>query len=225
MTTAKYERGKGVSENMLEEAIRFGRKLGQYGLIDGSGGNLSFRTPRGLVITKAGVLLDELTPEDFVELDLEWTHPQASSDLLVHQLIYRDQDTQYRVVVHGHGVYNVLLSLDRWELVPVDLEGKVVLEKVQIVEGEFRSEELAGKTAREVTDRGLAVVRGHGFYAAGVDFREAFNRAVFLEHSCKILFLQQLLSRSEEQRGGNAGGGAEFAKEIGEVEGKTQAGP
>lgn len=208
-------------ENMLEEAIRFGKKLGQYGLIDGSGGNLSFRTSRGLVITKAGALLDELTPEDFVELDLEEAHPWASSDLRIHQLIYHDQDTSHQVVIHGHGVYNVLLSLDQWEIAPVNLEGKVVLKRVGIVEGEFHSEDLTRKVAREVADRGLVVVRGHGFYAAGTNFKEAFNRAAFLEHSCKILFLRQLASKSEEQGGGNAGSIAEPAKEIGKVEGKT----
>lgn len=220
MTTEKMG-----SEDMLEEAIRFGKKLGQYGLIDGSGGNLSFRTPRGLMITRAGALLDELTPEDFVELDLEGTHPQASSDLRIHQLIYHGQDTPYRVVIHGHGVYNVLLSLDRGEIVPVDLEGRVVLERIKVVEGEFRSEGLARKVAREVAQRGLVVVRAHGFYAAGADFREAFNRAAFLEHSCKILFLRGLASGSEGQGGGDTGGIAQFTEEIGEVEGQPQVDP
>ncbi len=178
----------------IAEMIRIGKKLGQLKLIDGASGNMSCRIGDRIVITKTGALLDELTPQDFVILRVGENSKKASSDLIVHNAIY--ERTDHKAVLHCHGIYNVVLSFVLDEIVPMDLEGKLFLGKIPIVEGEFKSRELAEKIAEEVTRNGIVVVRGHGIYSAGMDIYEAFNRACYLEHSCEIIYKLRTISKA-----------------------------
>ncbi len=177
----------------IAEMIRVGKKLGQLRLIDGASGNMSCRVGDRIVITRTGALLDELTPQDFVILKIGERSDEASSDLMVHNAIY--EKTDYKAVLHCHGIYNVVLSFLLDEIVPKDLEGGIFLRRVGVVEGEFKSLELAEKVAGEVARNGVVVVRGHGIYSAGTDIKEAFNRACYLEHSCEIIYRLMTISR------------------------------
>ena len=177
---------------MLESAIEIGKKLAEQHLIDGSSGNLSFRKGIKMIITRTGAMLDMLTPEDFIEVDLGKSDSRASSDLKVHQRIY--DETDYSAVIHCHGTYNVSLSCIEDEIIPIDLEGTMFLKKITFIEGRFGSDDLSKKIAHEIKSRGFAVVKGHGIYTAGKDFMNAFKMAAFIEHSCKVYYLAKLFS-------------------------------
>ncbi|WP_456369453.1 class II aldolase/adducin family protein [Geoglobus sp.] len=177
---------------MIEQAIKIGRKLAEQHLIDGSSGNLSFRNGAKITITRTGCILDELTPDDFVEVSMGESSGEASSDLLVHQKIY--EMTESRAVLHCHGSYSVAISLVEDRVVPLDLEGSLFLREIRFIEGEFGSEELAVRIASEIREKGFAVVRGHGIYSAGSDFYEAYKLASFVEHSCKVYYLVRTCS-------------------------------
>lgn len=171
---------------VINEMIRIGKKLGKYRLVDGSSGNMSCRVGDWIVITKSGTQLDDLTPKDFVFLKLDDVSNEASSDLKVHQAIY--EKTDYNAVLHCHGIYNVVLSLVQDYVVPKDLEGRLFLKRVRVVEGEFGSDELVESIAEEIAKNGIVIHRGHGIYSAGKDIKEAFNKASYLEHSCEIVY-------------------------------------
>ncbi len=179
----------------IADMIKIGKKLGRLRLIDGASGNMSCRMDDYVVITRTGAILDELTPQDFVTVKLGEESEEASSDLIVHSAIY--SKTDYKAVLHCHGVYNVVLSLLMNEIVPMDLEGRMFLGKVKVVEGEFKSRELAERIADEIAERGVVIVRGHGIYSAGENMWEAFNRACYLEHSCEIVYRFKRLGNEE----------------------------
>ncbi len=189
---AKAFKARGIVVLMLESAIETGKRLAHQHLIDGSSGNLSFRHGLKITITKTGVMLDSLKPDDFVEVELGKRDPKASSDLAVHQQIY--DETDYNAVIHCHGAYNVALSFVEDEIVPIDLEGTIFLKRIRFIEGRFGSEELAERIAKEIKEIGFAVVRGHGIYTAGRNFDEALKLAGFVEHSCKVYYLTKLFS-------------------------------
>ncbi len=182
----------------IADMIRIGKKLGQLRLIDGASGNMSCRIDDYIVITKTGSILDELTPQDFVTLKLGEESKEASSDLIVHNAIYRKTD--YKAVLHCHGIYNVVLSFIYDEIVPMDLEGNMFLGNVRVVEGEFGSKELADEIAKEVAKNGVVVVKGHGIYSAGTNIYEAFNRACYLEHSCEIIYRYRAISNDDAKK-------------------------
>ncbi|AIY90093.1 class II aldolase/adducin family protein [Geoglobus acetivorans] len=177
---------------MIDEAIRVGKKLAEQHLIDGSSGNLSFVDGGEMVITKSGAVLDELTPDDFVRVDFRGTDRSASSDLEVHRKVY--EKTNFRAVLHCHGSYNVALSLLEDGLIPVDLEGRMFLGEIRFIEGKFGTERYAELISDEIRKNGFAVVKGHGIYAAGRSFMDAFKLASFVEHSCKVYYLVRVYS-------------------------------
>ncbi len=183
---------------MIEEAIKIGKKLAEYHLIDGASGNLSFRDGDKIVITKTGVCLDDLEKKDFISLRFGERNGDASSDLTVHERIYEKSD--YRVVLHCHGAYNVALSFTTKKIKPIDLEGKIFLKEIAFIEGEFGSEELANKIAEEVKERGFAVVKGHGIYVASDSFDKAFKIASYVEHSCQVYYLHSILKILESKK-------------------------
>jgi len=171
---------------MLREAIEIGRKLAAYRLIDGASGNLSFKEGDKITITKTGVMLDELDENSFVTLKIGEKNDKASSDLTVHEEVYRKTD--FRVVLHCHGIFNVVLSFKTDIIVPLDLEGRTLIGEVRVVEGKFGSKELAERVSDEITRKEIVVVRGHGIYTAEKSFKAAFRLASYLEHSCEILY-------------------------------------
>lgn len=166
------------------EMIEVGKKLGELKLIDGASGNLSCRVGNFMIITKSGAILDELTPQDFIYVEIGRFREGISSDWKIHSEIY--MKTGYKAVVHCHGVYNVILSISRDEVVPSDLEGKLFLKTVRVVEGE--REKIADVIAKEISRSGIVIHRCHGIYSAGMNVKEAFIKACYLEHSCEILY-------------------------------------
>ncbi|MEM4155101.1 MAG: class II aldolase/adducin family protein [Archaeoglobaceae archaeon] len=173
---------------MIQNAIEVGKMLFRSRLVDGASGNLSFREGDKILITKSGTNLDHLDENSFVEI----SHPQASRDKLVHFKIY--EKTNYNAVVHCHGVFNVVLSLMRDKIIPVDLEGGMFLGELNVVSEEFGSEKYAESVAKEVKARGVAIAKAHGIYSAGKDLIEAFNKACYVEHSCEVLYYLCLLN-------------------------------
>jgi len=189
---AKHLKQKGIVAVMLETAIKTGKRLAQQHLIDGSSGNLSFRHGLRITITKTGAMLDSLKPDDFIEVEIGKKDSKASSDLKVHQQIY--EKSEYKAIIHCHGSYNIALSFVEDEIVPVDLEGTLFLKKIRFIEDRFGSDGLAKRIAKDVKERGFAIVRGHGIYTAGMNFDEALKMAGFVEHSCKVYYLTKLFS-------------------------------
>jgi L-fuculose-phosphate aldolase len=175
---------------MIQNAIEIGKLLFQSGLIDGASGNLSFREADRILITRTGANLNSLDANSFVGIN----HPDASRDRLVHAKIY--EKTGYNAVIHCHGVFNVVLSIKKTRIIPLDLEGKLYFGEIGVISEEFGSVEYADRIADEIVKRGVAIARAHGIYSAGKDLIEAFNRACYVEHSCEVLYFLDLLNKS-----------------------------
>jgi len=173
-------------KRVIDEMIKIGKKLGQLKLIDGASGNMSCRIGDFMLITRSSSILDSLTPQDFIYVKIGEFCEGISSDWKVHSRIYKKTD--YRAVLHCHGIYNVVLSFIQNEIVPKDLEGRLFLKEVRVVEGEFGSEELSNAIAKEIARNGIVIHRGHGIYSAGKNIVDAFNKVCYLEHSCEIIY-------------------------------------
>ncbi|MEM0214628.1 MAG: class II aldolase/adducin family protein [Archaeoglobaceae archaeon] len=174
---------------MIQDAIAIGKMLFQSKLVDGASGNLSFREGSKIMITKSGANLGALDENSFVEI----THPSASRDRLVHAMIYKTTD--YNAVIHCHGVFNVVLSIIKDKISPLDLEGKLFLKELNVVDIEFGTPEYAEAIAERIKNNGVIIAKAHGIYSAGKNLAEAFNKACYAEHSCEILYYLSLLDK------------------------------
>ncbi|HEY8339640.1 MAG TPA: class II aldolase/adducin family protein [Egibacteraceae bacterium] len=181
----------------MADLVWVGAALADAGLVTSHGGNLSLRDGDVIRITRTRAMLGRLTPADVVAVPLRGDDaaPQrsagASSDLPVHRAIYAAAP-EARAVVHAHPVTAAALSLALGEgasFQPVDLEGRLHLDRVPIVGGPHldAAGAAAPVAAAIAAGRRLVLLAGHGTYAVGASLEEALNWTTSCEASAKML--------------------------------------
>ncbi|MDD5447239.1 MAG: class II aldolase/adducin family protein [Methanocellales archaeon] len=123
---------------MLKEMAKFGEKLVRDGLVKSHFGNISVRIDNKMLITKRGAMLDNISKDSVVEIDIE--EPKsfdmvASMEAKVHKAVY--QRTSALAIIHAHPIYAVVesLILSQDKITPVDCEGLYYLREIPIIEG------------------------------------------------------------------------------------------
>lgn len=181
---------------ILTQFQMVGEGLFQAGLNNSHSGNLSIRKGDRLVITRTGAMLGRLTPLDLIETGISYDDDQtrlASTEIGVHRAIYRATEAQ--AIVHAHPVMAVSFSLCLDELVPLDAEGQYYLPKVPVLRcaETIGSREVEEKLPNLLAACPVAVVGGHGSFAAAKTLEEAYKLTASLEHSCKINYYTRSL--------------------------------
>jgi L-fuculose-phosphate aldolase len=96
--------------------------LDAAGFMPGKSGNVSVRTPRGLLITPSGLPYDATTPEDLVEIDIDGKvlegSRRPSSEWRFHAAIYAAR-SEAMAVVHTHSPLATALSCARQGIPPL----------------------------------------------------------------------------------------------------------
>lgn len=182
---------------MLKDFQLVGRDLFTAHLNNSHSGNLSARKGSNIVITRRGSMLEHLEEEDLIFTGLEnddQNTPLASTEIRVHRSVY--MGTPALAVVHAHPPHAVALSLLENIIVPVDAEGLYYLPEVPVLNP---TETIASKELEEILPPVLrkykvAVVRGHGSFAAGQTLEEAYKWTTSLEHSCRILCITKSMA-------------------------------
>jgi L-fuculose-phosphate aldolase len=174
-----------------ESLVEAGRDLWSAGLVTSHGGNLSLRGPGGgALISATGAMLGRLTRERLVAVDAEGRAPAGapapSSDTRIHVATYA-ACPDAGAIIHAHPVHAIALSFHRDAIEPRNLEGRLFLGRVPILDVEWQ--ESAEPVAAALVDCPIVVVRGHGAYARGTDVWEALRVTSALEESAQILSL------------------------------------
>lgn len=177
-----------------EALIEAGRDLYAHGLVTSHGGNLSLRRPAGgALISATGAMLGRLTPAQLVAVDgsgepLGAGAPPPSSDTAIHLAIY-EEHPEAGAVLHAHPVHAIALSLasDATAIEPANLEGRLFLERVPVLDAEW--ERSARPVAEALRACPVVVVRGHGSYARGTDIWDALRVTSTLEEAAHVLTL------------------------------------
>jgi ribulose-5-phosphate 4-epimerase/fuculose-1-phosphate aldolase len=170
------------------------RKVAEYGLIQCSSGNLSWRIGENLALLSASrSWLGELNESQVAicELDSEKcvNGKTPTVETRFHLGILR-QRPEMKVVLHfqspyataiacgdpGQYNYNVIIE------VPVYVGDPAVID--YYMPG---TEELAQKVIEAMRTRDMAILRNHGQVTCGKDFNDAIQKAVFFELACRIL--------------------------------------
>ncbi len=182
---------------ILSQFQTVGRDLFTRGLVSSHSGNLSIRLGERLCITHRQSMLGNLQQQDLVETGVNRNDrctPWASTELFVHRTIY--QKTSAQAVVHAHPPYTVALSFNQTEIVPTDMEGRLLLPRVRVLipdSADFKPGGLAEQIADALKEARIVVVRGHGTFATGQLLEEAYHYTTTLEESCRLLYLLRSL--------------------------------
>ena len=184
-------------KELKKDMIRFGKKTVSSGLTYANLGNMSARFSDRMLITKTGTDLSDLNYNSFVSVDIFKSGKKdnhASVELTVHREIYKN--TSWNVILHIHSPFCAALSMAfRKKIQPIDLEGIKFLADIPIVEGLSGTVELGKNLAKALKVKKVAVNKGHGLFACGKDFKEAFVNASIAEHSSKLIYICKTFKR------------------------------
>ena len=174
--------------------IKTGILILERGLVQGTGGNISRRTEKGILITPSGMDYRTLTCEDIVLLApdgkvLEGTRV-PSIERSLHLRIYRSR-ADINAVIHTHSVYATAIAAARQPLCPItDNQVAVFGGTVPVADyAPIGTEELAEKPSRALADGAGVLLSNHGALCVGRELSEALMRCEMLEVFSKIYIL------------------------------------
>jgi L-fuculose-phosphate aldolase len=170
------------------------------GLVVGTSGNVSARTPDGnILVSPSGLDYAILEPEDVVLMDLDGKMLEGSFEPSVetpmHTGIYRARP-EAGGIVHTHARYSTTLACLNWEILPIHYmltvlsdEGTVPIARYAT----YGTEELARNAAQALGDSHRAcLLRNHGTIAVGASVSEAYARTELLEEMAEIYYRAKL---------------------------------
>jgi L-fuculose-phosphate aldolase len=169
------------------------RALGRAGMIHGNSGNVSVRTPSGMLISPSGTTPERITAEALVEMGLDSRAPGASSEWALHAAIYRERP-EIGAVVHTHSDACTALAclgedLPAFHYGIAGFGGAEIRCAPYVT---FGTPELAALASVAMRDRLACLLANHGMVTAGPDLAAAVFNAETLERLCR----QYLLARA-----------------------------
>lgn len=174
-------------------------RLYQRGLVTSVAGNVSVRFDGGILITRTGSVLGELTVDDLVETDLSGHVREGSgggrpsSELPMHLAIYRAWSA-VGAVVHTHSPVATAFSLARRGLPAVTTEAEMLLGEVPLVPyAPPGSEELGLAVAAFCRTHKAVILERHGVVSWAEDIRQAFHLAELVEETARVCLAASVL--------------------------------
>jgi L-fuculose-phosphate aldolase len=182
--------------DLRKEIVQTCRRMKASGLVAGTEGNVSARTPEGnVLITPSGLDYAVTEPEDVVVVSLDGETLEGafepSVETPMHTGIYRSRPETLGIV-HTHARFSTTLACLNWEIPPVHYmlavlsdEGRVPVARYAT----FGTEQLAGSAA-EALGRAhrTCLLRNHGTIAVGATVSEAYSRSELLEQMAEIYY-------------------------------------
>lgn len=183
-------------EDLRQGVTSVARQLIESGLVTGTSGNVSARTPEGdVLVTPSGVDYEVIEPADVVLVDLEGKVLDGalapSTETPMHTGILRARP-EVGAVVHTHSRFATTLACLGWEIPPMHYmlttlsdEGRITL----VPYATYGTEELAGHAGEALGEtRKACLLRNHGTITVGESPGEAFSRTVVLEEMAEIYY-------------------------------------
>jgi L-fuculose-phosphate aldolase len=182
--------------DLREEIVEVSRRMSESGLVMGTSGNVSARTPDGnALITPSGLDYALMEPEDVVLVDLDAKGLEGSFEPSVetpmHTGIYRSRP-EILGIVHTHARYSTTLACLNWEIPPIHYmlaalsdDGRIPVARYAT----YGTEELARNAAQALGSTHRAcLLRNHGTIAVGASVSEAYSRTELLEEMAEIFY-------------------------------------
>ena len=166
------------------------REMNRIGLNQGTSGNLSHRTPDGLLITPTSLPYERMRPADIVAMAFDGTYEgrhRPSSEWRFHRDILKSRP-DVNVVLHTHSTYSTTLSVHE--------RGIPAFHYMVAVAGgtDIRCSAYACFGTQELSERALEALDGrtacllghHGLIVLADTFEKALSRAVEVETLAKM---------------------------------------
>lgn len=186
--------------DLKKQVARTAREMISSGLVTGTSGNVSARTPEGgVLITPSGLDYGQLEPDDVVLVSIEEEVIEGSlvpsSETPMHTGIYRAR-SEVGAVVHTHARFATTLSCLGWEIPPIHYMLTALSEDGRIPLAPYAtygSDELAGYASEALGEsHNACLLQNHGTIVVGDSVEEAFSRTVVLEEMAEVYYRARL---------------------------------
>jgi len=183
-------------DRLKEQIARYSIKAYERGLVGGAGGNVSARVPgtEEILITRTGVILGEVTPDDVVPIDplgrpLDPQAPKPSKEVPFHTVVYRLRP-DVNAIIHLHPCYAVVQSLRLADLPLLTVSARLGLgPRVPCVPVAYAGTRLlaqyVGAALEEVPGAKVILLAAHGLNAMAADLATAYALADLTEFTAK----------------------------------------
>jgi L-fuculose-phosphate aldolase len=181
---------------LREEVARVAKQLIESGLVTGTSGNVSARTPEGdVLMTPSGIDYEKLEPGDIVLVDVGGEVLEGSlgpsTETPMHTGIYRAR-ADVGAVVHTHSIFATTLACLGCTIPPVHYMLTTLSEDGEIPLAPYTTygtEELAGYAAEALGEsHNACLLQNHGTITVGDSPEVAFARTVVLEEMAEIYY-------------------------------------
>lgn len=195
--------GRGSRVSTEERAARAAivntaKAMSRRGLSPGRSGNVSCRTPGGMLITPSGLPYDDMMPEDVVPVAADGSvasgRRSPSSEWQLHRAVYAARPDR-AAIVHTHSLHAVVLacagrSIPAFHYMVAVAGGRDI---PCVPYATFGTEELARNVATGLQHRDACLMAHHGQVAIARDLDAALELAaeveVLAEQYVKVLLL------------------------------------
>ncbi len=175
-----------VAQSLREQVAWACRIVAAEGYADLTLGHVSARDLDGSIwMKRKGVALDEVEPEDVVQIDD--ADAVLHLETVLHEGVYRAR-TDVGCVVHGHPPYATALGATNADLVPLTHDGILFADGVaRFAEPDLIVDDAqANAVAAALGTRRAVLLKNHGVLVVGKDVPWAVLTAVTLERAARL---------------------------------------
>lgn len=183
------------------DLIETAKRLLRDGLVEGTAGNLSARTPEGnVLLTPSALAYEAMTPDDLVLCDLAGDvlagARRPTSEKALHLAVLRAHP-EIGAVIHSHAKFASMFAVAH-EPIPCAIEefqmyvgGDVPVARYAL----SGSDALGEECAKHVAERGAVLMANHGLLAVGRDLAQAQHVTALVERTAQIVLGARALGR------------------------------
>jgi L-fuculose-phosphate aldolase len=181
------------SEAIRLELSKYAQKTVSNKLVVGPGGNLSARCEGKMYLSPSGFALDEIKPEQWVEVDIETGHItdiglRPSSEVLMHLYAYR-QNPNIGAIVHTHPPYCIAFTLVETDLPIMFPDQAALVGKTVYIDYVLPTTDKLADAVVAKIEHSSILLGNHGLVTTGRNLREAYYRTEVVEESAKIFLI------------------------------------
>ena len=175
-----------MTMRLRDELVSTAKRMSELGLTPGMSGNVSVRSPAGLIVTPSGMPYSELRPDDLVEIKPDGSIRPGQRAPSTEWRLHRDilgarQDIQ--AIVHTHSLFCTTISMLRRPIPAVHY--MIVLagsDEIPCAEyATFGSAELALHAVTALRGGDACLLANHGMVALGSTLGSALKLAAEVE--------------------------------------------
>ena len=172
--------------HLREELIRTARRMSELGLTPGLSGNVSVRSPAGLLVTPSGLPYGELAADDAVELRPDGTARPGQRTPSTEWRLHRDilaARPDVHAIVHTHSLFCTTVSCLRRPIPAIHyMVALAGTDEIPCADyATFGSPELADQAVRALGGGLACLLANHGMLALGASLAAALRLAAEVE--------------------------------------------